>query len=284
MNSIAYYNGKFAPAEEMMIPALDRGVYFGDGVYEALYARNRRVFALREHMQRLEASLRLAEIAPPMPPEEIEAVIYEALERVPDEEQIVYFQITRGTYPRMHAYPPEGTKSNLLLFTAPHGLADVGVPVKLRLQPDERWARCDIKTLNLLPNVMAAQRAAAAGCMETVFYRGEMVTECASSNIFILKDEFLRTAPLSNELLAGITRRHTIELAERLGILVLEKAFTVQDLLHADEVLITNTVTHCAFANEIDGKPVGGRAQDMVKRLQQAFREKVAAEVGELAK
>lgn len=280
MQDIAYYNGIFAPIQDMRLPLNDRGNYFGDGVYEVLYARNHRFFAEEEHMARLMNSLRLSEIKLPMPVADITAVLREMVRRVDAVEQLVYFQITRGTYPRGHIYPPEGIPSNLLAFTRPCGLEDVSRPVKLCTHPDLRWNHCDIKSLNLLPNVMAAQRAQEQGCTEAVLHKDGMVTECSSSSVLILRQGTLRTAPCGPGILPGITRGHMLLLAGELGIPVREQSFTLDELLAADEILVTSTTTHGQYANEIDSKPVGGRAPALVRALQKAYAAKVETAVG----
>ena len=135
---------------------------------------------------------------------------------------------------------------------------------------DTRFFHCDIKTLNLIPNVMAAQQAKEAGCEEAIFHRGDLVTECAHSNVSILKDGMFRTAPLSRLILPGTVRKHLIRLAAQEGIPVEQTSFTVQELLDADEVIVHNCGTLCNAINEIDGKKVGGSAPDLLRKLQDA--------------
>lgn len=282
MKDIAYYNGTFAPMDEMTIPINDRGVYFGDGVYEVVYVRNGRIFAWKEHMERLENSLRGVEIMPPMPFEDIKSVVLEAVAMVDAREQSVYFQITRGTFPRRHCFPPDDIKSNLLLFSREANMCNISKPGRLCTLPDERWANCEIKTINLLPNIMAAQRAREQGCDEAVLYRDGVVTECSSSNLFIIENGVLRTAPRAKGMLPGITRRHMLMLAEKLHIPAREEYFTLEEMFAADEIIVVGTSKHGMAVNEVDGRQVGGRAPELVKQLQQAYAELVESETGRL--
>lgn len=283
MNDIAYYNGKFAPMDEMAIPINDRGVYFGDGVYEVVYARNKKVFALDEHMQRLGESLEATEIAWPMSDAQIRDVIYEAVSRVDAIELFVYFQVTRGTYPRIHHYPPKDVKSNFLLFSRPGGLQDVlNKDCTLCTMEDIRWGRCDIKSLNLLPNTMAAEYANSKGCHEAVLLRGDKVSECSRSSICILKGGTLYTAPVSFNILHSVTRLHFIELAKKLNKPVREEVFTLNDMMTADEVIVVSTSTQGMRVTAIDEKPVGGKDGETLRALQLACIEKINGQVGPL--
>lgn len=278
MQSIAYYNGEFAPLEELKIPALDRAVYFGDGVYEVMYCRNKTPFAMREHFLRLQASMELLRITPPMQIEAMEALVHEALRQVEGDQHNVYLQISRGTYMRKHFFPPADISANVLLFVTPMQLREIKDPICMCTMHDDRWLHCNIKSLNLIPNVLAAQHAVDMGCTETILYRDGYVTESASSNLFIVQDGVLRTAPLSEFLLAGVTREHVISLAQEFAIPVREEAFTLEELFAADEIIMASTSTHCAYAGEIDGKKVGGRAPEIVWKLQQGYRSKMLRE------
>ncbi|MDR1619096.1 MAG: aminotransferase class IV [Clostridiales bacterium] len=282
MKNIAYYNGVFAPMEEMKIPMNDRAIYFGDGVYEAMYVRNGKPFAMHDHLLRLDNSLRMARIPRPMPPEKLEELIFLAVSRVDALEQILYMQISRGTYPRCHAFPPADIPPNLLLFTREGRLADTSSRVKLRTEPDCRWAHCNVKTISMMPNVLAAQRAREEGCAETVFVRDGYVTECSSSGIFIITDGALQTAPLSGEILPSVTREHLLALAKALGMPVREAHFTYDKMLLSDEVFICSTSQHGQAAATVDKIPVGGRAPEALGALQQAYKGFVENDVGKL--
>lgn len=272
LEQIGYYNGTFAPLETLMVPACDRGFYFGDGVYEALRVENHKPFAFGEHIERFYNSLEALRIDFSMSQNELENILSEVSDRVDSVSQLLYFQVTRGTAIRTHAFPEKATP-NLMAYARHAPLADVSERWKAILLPDIRWANCNIKTLNLIPNVLAAQQAKERGCREAVFHRDGVVTECSSSNLLMLKDGVLRTAPADRRILAGVTRARFLLLAKELGIAVVEEAFTVDEALHADELIITSTSVHGPGVCELEGRPVGGKDPERLRRLQSAFRE-----------
>jgi len=271
LDYFGYYNGVFAPLETLMVPACDRGLYFGDGVYEALRVENHRPFALEEHLERFYASLQALRIDFSMPEAELRDVLSELSDRVDSNSQLLYFQVTRGTATRTHAFP-ENAKPNLMAYAKHAPLADVSERWKAILLPDIRWANCNIKTLNLIPNVMAAQQAKERGCKEAVFHRDGVVTECSSSNLLMLRDGVLYTAPADHRILAGVTRARFLLLAKEFGIPVVEEAFTADEAFEADELIITSTSVHGPGVCELEGRPVGGKDPDRLKKLQSAFR------------
>lgn len=153
----------------------------------------------------------------------------------------------------------------------PASISDGVKPIKLITEPDTRFFHCNIKTLNLIPSVMATEKAKRAGCQETVFYReGGRITECAHSNVHIIKNGELYTAPLDNLILPGIARKHLIEACGRLGIPVHEEPYYLEDLFAAEEVLVTSSSNLCLHANEIDGKPVGGKQPELIESLRKS--------------
>ena len=180
MKTLGYYNGKFGPLEEMTVPMNDRACYFGDGVYEATLARNGKIFALKEHLDRFFNSAGLIKIDIPYTKDELAAILYDMLAKMDDKDIFIYWQMTRGTGIRQHQFPAAGTKPNLWIF------------------------------MNLLVNVMAAEKAESLGCGECVFHRGDIVTECAHSNVSIIKDGVFKTHPTDHYILPGITRMHII--------------------------------------------------------------------------
>ncbi len=278
MTEIGYYNGKFVDRADASVSLNDRALYFGDGVYEVTYNRNHIPFALDEHLDRLFDSLEFMRIESPMTREEYTELFREAAKRIDSDKSITYLQISRGVYPRMHAFPPSDAKPGVMLFCVPFTLVDVNSPIKLTVRPDTRWGHCNIKSLNLIGNVMAAEQAAEKGAKETILHRDGVVTECASSNLFIVENGVLRTAPKSNLLLGGITRKHLIELALEQGIPVREEAFTLDEMMAADEVILTSTSTHGARVYEIDGVSVGMKAQEIAVPLQNAYAKKLERE------
>lgn len=281
--NIGYYNGEIAPLEELKIPALDRAVYFGDGCYEALFLTNGVLFALEEHLDRFYNSCRLLRIPFAMTREELKAELKKIVDTVGEGfSGLLYWQVSRGTCLRKHAFPPAEVKPNLMIFTTPCELDPFDVRLKLISVEDTRFLHCNIKTLNLLPSVMANQEAHARGCDEVVLHRGSRVTEASHSNILILQNGTLRTAPADELILPGITRKHLLELARENGIPTSEQPFTMVELMNADEVIISSTGALCSPVCEVDGIPVGGRDPKTLELLQQAYDRKFKEETGQL--
>lgn len=176
--------------------------------------------------------------------------------------------------PRNHPFPPKGVEPSLLIYVKPHAMKPLDKPYKLISMEDIRFKLCNIKTLNLIPSVLASQRAAEHGCDEAVLHRGSRVTECAHSNISILKDGVLRTAPTDELILPGITRKHLLALARENGIPVAEEPFSMVELMNADEVIVTSSSALCIPVESVDGIPVGGRDPERLALLQRAYLEK----------
>ena len=269
MKTLGYYNGKISELEEMTVPMLDRACYFGDGVYEATYARNHIVYCLDEHMDRFFNSAGLLRIEIPYTKAEMKALVQEMVKKVDCGEQFVYWQVSRGTAEREHCFPE--SKANLWMMLHPSPIQDTYHRINLITMEDTRFLHCNIKTLNLLPNVMAAQKIREAGCDEGVFHRGEVVTECAHSNVHILKDGVFKTHPTDHYILPGIARMNLIKTCKALGVPVDETPFTLQELFDADEVIVSSSGSFCLAADTIDGEPVGGKAPEILKKLQDAL-------------
>jgi D-alanine transaminase len=275
------------PLEEMMIPMNDRAMYFGDGVYDATYAANRRIFELEGHMERFFNSAKLLEMPLYMTKEEVAAELQKCVDAIDsDGEVMVYWQITRGTGIRNHVFPTDGKPGNLMITVKETPLTNLKNKISVITMEDTRFLHCNIKTLNLIPSVIASQRAKEAGCQETIFHRGERVTECAHSNVSILKDGVFRTAPTDNLILPGITRKHLIRICEEQSIPYLEEAFTLDDLFTADEVIVSSAGTLGVGVATIDGKEVGGKDPELLLKLQKAavadFKKETGYELGVL--
>ena len=271
MKNLGYYNGKFGPIEEMMVPMNDRVCYFGDGVYDATYSRNHIIYALDEHIDRFFNSAALLRIKIPHTKEEMGNLLCEMVKKVDDGEQFVYWQVTRGTGMRNHAFPDESVPANIWITLKPAKVKDTYKKIKLISLEDTRFLHCNIKTLNLIPSVIAAQKTAEAGANESVFHRGERVTECAHSNVSIIKDNVFITAPADHYILPGIARAHLIKTAKMLGYAVDETVYTMDELRNADEIIVSSSGSFCLAASELDGQPVGGKAPEMLKALQDAL-------------
>lgn len=267
LKNLGYYNGNYGEIEEMSIPMNDRVCYFGDGVYDATYSRNYKIFALDEHIDRIYNSASLLNINITETKDEMKAILQEMVNKMDSGENFVYWQVTRGTAKRNHAFP-ENEKTNLWITISPKDIVDTYKKIKLITMEDTRFFHCNIKTLNLIPSVMASEKAKQAGCDETVFHRGERVTECAHSNVHIIKDGAFVTAPTDNLILPGIARAHLIKACKKLGIPVSEVPYTVDELMNADEIIVSSSGSLCLAAEEIDGKRVGGKAPELLKKLQ----------------
>lgn len=274
MKDIAYYNGKIGRIDEVQAPITDRGFYFGDGVYDAAMVRNKKIFALDDHLDRFYNSLSLLRIEPPMERSELAATLNDLVSRLDsDAPHMLYWQSTRAAAHRKHAFPT-GAKATLMAFAEACPLDRHDHPYKLITVEDTRFLHCNIKTLNLIPSCVASEKAKKAGCQETVFYRpGNRVTECAHSNVSILKDGKFITAPTDNLILPGIARAHLIQACKKLEIPVSETPYTLEELFDADEIIVSSSSKLCLRACEIDGKPVGGKDAERMEKLRAAVIE-----------
>lgn len=268
MKNLGYYNGKYGEIEEMFIPMSDRVCFFGDGVYDATYSRNYKIFSIEDHLNRFFNSAKLLEIELAQTKDELRDILYEMVSKMDTGENFVYFQATRGSGPRNHVFPDDGSKANLWINIFHKEIVDVYKKVTLMTMEDTRFFHCNIKTLNLIPSVIASQRAKEANCTETVFHRNGRVTECAHSNVHIIKDGTFITAPTDNLILPGIARKHIIKACNKLGIPVSETPYSLDDLMNADEVMISSAGQLCLAADVVDGKAVGGKAPDILKAIQ----------------
>ena len=276
MKRLGYYNGNYGPLEEMTVPMNDRVSWFGDGVYDAGPCRNYHIFALDEHVDRFFRSAAALQIVMPVTKDELKNLLNELVRKMDTGSLFVYYQVTRGTGIRKHAFT-EGP-GNLWVTLTPAEISDGHTPIQLVTTEDTRFLHCNIKTLNLIPSVMASQKAAEAGCAEAVFYRpGGRVTECAHSNVHILKNGTLYTAPTDNLILPGIARAHLLRACAALDIPFREEAFYLDDLMNADEVIVTSSSNLCLRADMIDGKPVGGGDSTLYNRLREYLLEEFYA-------
>ena len=271
MENLGYYNGKYDLLENMTVPMNDRACYFGDGIFEVAYCRNYKIYSLDEHMDRLYESAHILGLNIPHTKKEFSDIIRELVKKLDSHEQLVYWQVSRGTQLRNHA-PAEGLVANVWITLRPMKIKDIYTPMSLISLEDTRFFHCNMKTLNLIPTVLASAKAEAAGADEAVFHRNGRVTECAHSNIsIILDDGSVKTAPADNLILAGVARAHLIKMCERFGVPVREEPYTLGELMSAAEVVVTSSGTLCRPVCTVDGKPVGGRAPDLLKKLQDAL-------------
>ena len=267
MEHIAYYDGKIGLPEELSVPFNDRSHFFGDGVYDAAMGANGKVFLLEDHLDRFYTSAALFRIKVPLAREELATLLTDLLAQVDGPSQFVYWQVVRASFgDRSHVFN-EGDPGVLSAYVNQEDMADPGVPLKLITWPDTRFEHCNAKTLNLLPAVMASQAANAAGAYEAVLHRDGIVTECAHSNVLILKDGTLITHPNDEFILRGIAKTHLIQAAYRAAVPVIERPFTLDELFDADEVIVTASSHLCSVAREVDGEPVGGHDPATIRTL-----------------
>ncbi len=284
MKTLSYYNGTITESGAMQIPMDDRASYFGDGCYDATYCRHYNIYCLEEHLNRFYNSARLLDMEVPVPKAELAELLNSLVRKLDCDEQFVYVQLTRGTGVRNHAYGERGFTHNLWINLKPCPVENTYVPISAITVEDKRFFYCNIKTLNLLPNVLAAEKARQAGCGEAIFYRAPQrnddspenkmagrVTECAHSNIHILKDGVFRTAPLDDQILPGIARMNLIKTCRMLGIPVEETPFTVAEMLAADEVIHSSSGSFCVPVDVIDGTTVGGKDPSTLRKIQDAL-------------
>lgn len=270
MKTLGYYNGNIDELDRITVPMLDRACYFGDGVYDVTYSRNHCIYALEEHVERFLHSAELMRIRPKQTKEELCALLKELVGCLDAGNLWVYFQLSRGTGFRTHAFLAN-EDSNLWIMIRPAEIRDVYAPMRCITGEDTRFYHCNIKSLNLIPSVLATQSTVEAGVDECILHRGETVTECAHSNISILKDGTLYTHPANNLILAGTGRAHLIQFCKKFNVPVVEQPFTLAELMAADEVIVTSASALCIQVVEVDGTPVGGKSPALLKKLQDAL-------------
>lgn len=273
MSRTAYVNGAWLPLRSAGVSIEDRGFQFADAVYEVWGVRGGRLYDEPGHYERLERSLRELRIAMPMPVRALRVVIAEAVRRNRVRDGIVYLQVSRGAANRDHVFPPAGVKPTIVVTAktldarAMDKRAENGIAVITAR--DERWARCDIKTVGLLPNVLARQAAREKGAFEAWLLDTDgRVTEGTSSNAWIVDASGkLRTAPESVNILRGVTRAALIRLARERQIPVVEESFTLQEALSAKEAFISSASNAAVPVTSIDGHRINGGAPGPVAKL-----------------
>ncbi len=267
-----YLNGAFMPIEEAKIPVLDRGFIFGDGVYEVIPVYSRRAFRLEEHLKRLQHSLDGIKLKNPHSDSEWSDILNEIIKRNAPEDQYLYLHITRGVAKRDHAFPNPPVPPTVFvlsnpLTTPPAELLQSGISCVT--VADNRWLRCDIKAIALLPNVLLRQAAVDAGCAEAILIRDDaFLTEGAASNIFVVKNGTLLAPPKDNLMLPGITYDVILELAAANGIPHEVRRISKAEVCSADELLLTSSTKEVLAITTLDGKPVGnGKPGAMFAKL-----------------
>jgi D-alanine transaminase len=274
---LVWFNGTFMDKARVVISPDDRGFLFADGVYEVIRSYDGRLFRCDDHLDRLDYGLRGLRM-PALDRDELKRIAEHLLQEngLQQGDATVYIQITRGSAPRSHRFPPEGTPPTRYMeakrFTPPgDAQANGGSAI---LVPDERWARCDLKTIGLLPNTLAHQKACDEGALEALFVRDGAVLEGSHSNVFFVQGNTLLTTPVSNSILAGITRMVVLELAGDLKIPVTLEPRLEEDLPRCQETFLTATTVEIAPIIRIGDRQVGdGVPGPVTRRLQQCFQQ-----------
>jgi len=262
MAAIAYVNGGYRAMREAAVNIEDRGYQFGDGIYEVIYVHRGKPIDAALHFSRLNRSLAEIELSPAITAGALNVVVREVLRRNRVETGLVYIQVTRGVARRDHGFPPAGTRPSLIV-TARHRPApphDITAwSASAICLPDERWSRCDIKSINLLPNVLARQKARLSGAYEAILYdAGQNVTEGAASSVWIIdRGGSLITRQLDRQVLPGCTRAALICMLESRQIRLTEAPFTLDALRSAREIFITSASSFIKPITRLDGAPVG---------------------------
>lgn len=275
---MAFVNGNWSPTAAAMISIEDRGFQFGDGVYEVVRTYGRDVFGLPEHLLRLKRSAAEIQVELPYHDDQLEEIIQLGCKKSGYHDTTIYIQVTRGVAARGHAFPTKKLPTLVMTFSQtkeiPIKQRDEGVSVFSL--PDLRWGKCHVKSLNLLPNVMAREQAKQQGDFEAIFIRHGEVMEGAGSNIFSVKNEKIITPPAGPFILSGITREVVLEIGNMHGLEMLEENLSLSDLASADELFLTGTTVEILPVVRLDGNPVAsGKPGKVVKRLYKLFQNHV---------
>ena len=269
------------PVEEARVPVLDRGFIFGDGVYELIPVYSRVPFRMDEHLARLERSLAAVRIRNPHSRAEWRDIILQLVAKQSYEDQGVYFQVTRGVAKRDHAFPKDCVPTVFImanpLVNPPRELVEHGASAVTAA--DDRWRRCDIKSISLIGNCLLRQISADAGAVETILFREGKLTEASASNVFVVRDGVILSPPKSNLILPGITYDVIAEIAQAAGLPLEFRELSEAEVRGADEIWVTSSSKEVLAIVTLDGKPVaGGKPGPVFRRvhaLYQEFKQKV---------
>lgn len=272
--TVYFVDGRFTERDGLNISIDDRGYYFGDGVYEVIKVYDGELYTAEEHINRLFQSA--AKIKMSIPYAEVQLMEI-ARELVATNNILighVYIQVTRGSAPRLHQFPNPAVSPVVTAYAInnPRPIAGMEKGVAVKSVEDVRWLRCDIKSLNLLGNVLAKQEAQEAGCIEALLHRDGIVTEGSASNMFGVKDGTVYTHPVTNLILNGITRQVILGLCSEQDIPLIEKSFTLEEAFEMDEFFLTSTTSEVTPVISIDGRSLGtGVPGSVTKKIQKAF-------------
>jgi D-alanine transaminase len=269
-----YLNGRFLPLEDAKISVLDRGFIYGDGVYELIPVYHRQPYRLRQHLARLQRSLDGIRMVNPHTDTEWESIIRELVARTPFDDQGLYLQVTRGVAKRDHSFPLDVVPT-VFMMSNPLSLptaeqVERGVAVVTAI--DERWLHCDLKTISLLGNVLARQRATDAGAAETVLFRNGFLTEASASNVLIVRDGVILAPPKDNQILPGITYDAALELARGGGLALEVRPISRDEALAADEMWLSSSTKEVLAVTSVDGKSfAGGSPGPLFRKIYELF-------------
>jgi D-alanine transaminase len=276
-SGLAYVNGHYVPLAEASLPIMDRGLLFGDSVYEVIPAYGGRPFRIAEHLRRLDRSLEAIRIANPLSHADWQAIFARLTEDAGGGDSSIYLQVTRGAYPVRNHVLPSPVTPNVIAFTMPlppRDEARAALGIRVITLDDIRWHRCDIKATTLLANVLARAVATDEGADEAILVRDGAAMEGTASNLFIVSNGLLITPPDSHEVLPGITRDLVLELAAANGIPYAQASIGVDELGHADEIWLTSSTREVAAVVDLNGTPVGdGRPGPLWHRMDALYQD-----------
>ncbi len=281
------WNNEIVERSEVKIDMEDRGYQFADGIYDVVRAYNGKFFTLNEHVDRLFSSAEKIEMVLPFTKEKLKQLLSKLIQVNNIDTGNIYMQLTRGIgIPRNHSYPDSELVPPVFTATTtivPRDQTKMNQGITAFIVPDMRWLRCDIKSISLLGNIMAKHEAHKKGGDEAILHRDGVVTECSSSNAWMIKNDTIYTHPDGNLVLPGITKIMLLKVARKAGIPVKEEAFTIEDLKEADEVFASSTTIEAMPITHINGNPVGqGKRGPVVEKLQQLYVDAVEEQCGKI--
>lgn len=264
--SYAYYNGFFGDFDEIRIPLSDRSVFFADGVYDAAIGKNGKIYLEELHVRRFTENAKKIGLHLGFGEEKLCGILRETVKKSGIDEFFLYFQVTGYLPERLHA-PRNSEKSNLLVTVKPFALREKNTELSLVSYPDIRQSFCNVKTLNLLGSVLASEYAESFKCDEALFVKGQHITECAHSNVFIIFNEKLITHPCDEKILPGIMRREVLLAANKLGAKIIERPFSLSELFSASDVIVTSTSKLALRAKSVDGIALSNKKTELCSSI-----------------
>ncbi|HSG20473.1 MAG TPA: D-amino acid aminotransferase [Burkholderiaceae bacterium] len=277
----AFLNGRWLALSEAQVSVLDRGFLFGDGIYEVVPVYSRKPFAWAEHLGRLQRSLSELSLAQATADVDWDGIVQGLIERAPTDDQFIYLQVTRGVARRDHSFPRPAVPPTIFAMVSPlkrPAQSDRELGLKAVRMPDQRWLRCDIKSVALLGNVLAREAAVAQGAHEAILFRDGLLTEGAASNIWVVRQGLLLSPPRSNQLLAGIRMAILPRLAKAVGVPFESRAISEAEVVGADELLMSSATKEVLPITQLDGQAVGqGRPGPVFQALRAAYDDAIAA-------